>query len=80
LTSFSINFDHKLIVGERYVCVCKGDGQMVGSKGSKCLQADFFFGSVCSLLSAAAAAVNEKKRRDFFSHKIYFHGTTTTTR
>ena len=79
LTSFSINFDHKLIVGERCVCVCKGDGQMVGSKGSKCLQADFFFGSVCSWFSAAAA-VNEKKRRDFFSHKIYFHGTTTTTR
>jgi len=53
------------------VCVCKGDSQMGGSKGSKCLKADFFFGSVCSWFSAAAA-VNEKKRRDFFLSQNLF--------
>ena len=47
------------------MCVCKGDSQMGGSKGSECLQADFFFGSVCSWFSAAAAAT--RRREEIFS-------------
>ena len=53
LTSFSINFDHKLTAGERYacVCVCKG-GQMGGSKGVEVLGGFLFWGqfALCELL------------------------------
>ena len=59
------------------MCVYVKVAKWVDQKGRSAWRISFF-GSVCSLRAVAA---NENKRREYFlSHKIYFHGTTTTTR
>jgi len=84
LTSFSINFDHKLIVGERCVCVfVKQVSKWVDQRvRSACRwSCGFLFGISLLLVLVGLLLLPMRTREEIFvSHKIYFHGTTTTTR
>ena len=70
LTSFSINFDHKLIVGERYVCVfVKVVAKWVDQKGqrSACRQTEELRISFLDQFALGGRLLLSTRRRSIFT-------------